>query len=262
MIYLYHFIIKIPPALPLSKFRPMKSEKKRFKYFQALKQNELLLGLEDKDLLLLLDDMEEEILPKHTCSIGNLRTLTTFYFIVSGRLKAYQMEENYAREFTFFLLKKGDVFDILCLLDGCVHEIYYESIDRVVLLSIKMKKMQEWVRKNPGINKNLLPYLGKQMRVIEDYASNVTLIPISARLARLILKYINSESRELELINDLSNEEIANLIGSTRAVVNRHLQQFKQDGIINIGRQKVEIKNLTLLLERANVKYIPPSDPL
>lgn len=238
----------------------MKSDKKRYRHFQALQQNELLKGLEDKDLLLFLDDLEEEILPKNTCSIGNLKTLTTFYFIVAGRLKAYQIEEHTARELTFFILKKGDVFDVLCLLDGCVHDIYYESLDRVGLLSIPMKKMQDWVKEHPGINKNLLPYLSRQLRTLEDYASNITLIPISVRLARLILKNINSESRELELINDLSNEEIANLIGSTRAVVNRHLQHFKKDGIINIGRQKVEIKNINLLLEKANGKFLSPDN--
>ena len=238
----------------------MKSDKKRYRHFQALQQNELLKGLEDKDLLLFLDDLEEEILPKNTCSIGNLKTLTTFYFIVAGRLKAYQIEEHTARELTFFILKKGDVFDVLCLLDGCVHDIYYESLDRVGLLSIPMKKMQDWVKEHPGINKNLLPYLSRQLRTLEDYASNITLIPISVRLARLILKNINSESRELELINDLSNEEIANLIGSTRAVVNRHLQHFKKDGIITIGRQKVEIKNINLLLEKANGKFLSPDN--
>lgn len=238
----------------------MKSDKKRYRHFQALQQNELLKGLEDKDLLLFLDDLEEEILPKNTCSLGNLKTLTTFYFIVFGRLKAYQIEEHTARELTFFILKKGDVFDVLCLLDGCVHDIYYESLDRVGLLSIPMKKMQDWVKEHPGINKNLLPYLSRQLRTLEDYASNITLIPISVRLARLILKNINSESRELELINDLSNEEIANLIGSTRAVVNRHLQHFKKDGIITIGRQKVEIKNINLLLEKANGKFLSPDN--
>ena len=237
----------------------MKSEKKRFKYFQVLQQNELLKGLEDEVLLHFLNDLEEEVMPKYACSLGNLKTLHTFYFIISGRLKAYQIEENNAREFTFFLLKKGDVFDILCLLDGCEHPIYYESLDRVVLLAIPMNKMKNWIKEHPEINKNLLPYLSKQVRVLEEYASNVTLIPIATRLARLILKHINSESKELEFINDLSNEEIANLIGSTRAVVNRHLQQFKHDGIITIGRQKVGIKDLNLLLDKARGQFLPPS---
>lgn len=258
MIYLYKTDILPPLLFPLPVtiiFCFMWSERKRIKYFEALKKNEILKEVEEKDLLEFLDLLTEDVLPKNTCSLNNLKTSNNFHFIISGRLKSYQIDNNSGRELTFFILKQGDVFDILCLLDGCEHDIYYESLERVVLLTIPMAEMKIWLREHPSVNKNLLPYLGRQIRTLEEYASSVTLINISTRLARLILKNINSESQELELINDLSNEEIANLIGSTRAVVNRHLQEFKQDGIITIGRQKVVIKDLNLLLDKAKGKY-------
>lgn len=238
----------------------MRSEKKSKKYFKALKANPLLKDLDEDQLLEIFKHLNVEVWPKATCDFTKRRTLKYFHFIVSGRLKIYQLEANTGREFTFFLLKKGDVFDILCLLDNDEHDVYYETLDRVVLLTVPLPTMRDWVSQYPLINKNILPYLSRQMRILEEYASNITLIDISTRLARLILKNINSESRELELINDLSNDEIANLIGSTRAVVNRHLQQFKNDGILTLGRQKVAIKDLNLLLERANGQ-VPPSPP-
>lgn len=230
----------------------MWSERKRTKFTEALKSNRLLKDLTERELQDLLGDLEEVVWPKNTCNVNKERTSNHFHFVVSGRLKVYQMDWQTGREFTFFLLKKNDAFDTLCLLDGCEHDVYYEALDRVVLLSLPMQQMKKWILNHPQINKNLLPYLSHQMRILEEYASSVTLIDISTRLARLILSNINSESRELELINDLSNEELANLIGSTRAVVNRHLQQFKNDGIIYLGRKKIEVKDLTLLLDKAN----------
>ena len=230
----------------------MWSEKKHAVFFEALKSNKLLKDLPEDELHKLLLEMEEVVWPNNTCSIHLQRTSHYFHFIVSGRLKVYQVEKQSGREFTFFLLEKADAFDILCLLDGCEHDVYYETLDRVVLLSLPMQRMKEWIQKHPGINRNLLPYLSHQMRVLEEYATNVTLVDIPTRLARLILSNVNSESLELELINDLSNEELANLIGSTRAVVNRHLQQFKNEGIITLGRSKVQLINLDLLLQKAS----------
>jgi CRP/FNR family transcriptional regulator len=230
----------------------MRSEKRRIRYSKAIASNSLLKGFPKDELSVLIEELEEVVWPKNTCSISDERTSNHFHFIISGRLKVYQIDRETGREFTFFLLKKNDVFDTLCLLDGCEHAVYYETLDRVVLLSLPMRIMKQWVQDHPGINKNLLHYLAHQMRTLEEYASNVTLTDIPTRLARLILSYINLESKELELINDLSDEELANLIGSTRAVVNRHLQQFKNDGIIDLGRKKVGIKNLGLLLDKAN----------
>lgn len=230
----------------------MWSGKKRVRFTEALKSNMLLKDLPENDLHNFLNELEELVWPQHTCNICRERTSNYFHFIISGRLKVYQLDPDTGREFTFFLLKENDAFDTLCLLDGCEHNVYYESIDKVVLLSLPMEKMKKWIVTHPQINKNLLPYLSRQMRTLEEYASNVTLIDISTRLARLILSNINLKSRELELINDLSDEELAHLIGSTRAVVNRHLQQFKNDGIIYLGRKKLEIKDLDLLLDKAN----------
>lgn len=230
----------------------MGSAKKSSKYVEALRRNKLLKDLPDEDLLQFLSELEEVVWPKNTCSINFQRTSRHFHFIVSGRLKIYQVEPNSGREFTFFILGKTDAFDILCLLDGSEHKVLYETLDRTVLLSLPIDRMKRMAQEHPEINRNLLPYLGHQIRILEEYAANVALIDISTRLARLILNNVNSESKELELINDLSNEELAKLIGSTRAVVNRHLQQFKNEGIIKLGRSRLILQDLDLLLQKAN----------
>jgi CRP/FNR family transcriptional regulator, cyclic AMP receptor protein len=229
------------------------SRSKHRKNSRALQNNKLLKTLNEEQLNGILEQVEEESWPKHTCLVDRTKTLHRFYFLTAGRAKVYKVDPMTGREFTLFLLTKNDAFDILCLLEEQEHEVFYETLDKVTMLSISMDAMRKWVREIPEINRNMLPYLGHQLKIMEEYASNVTLIDISTRLAKLILSNINSESHELELINDLSNEELANLIGSTRAVVNRHLQEFKSDGILYLGRQKVEIRNLQLLLEKAKL---------
>lgn len=223
----------------------------KLKYGEWLKTNKILLDLPPKDLLRFTEDVQKEIWPPHTCSTTHNYTRDRFHFIVSGKLKVFKIDPTTGREFILFLLTKNDAFDLLCLLDNCDHEVHYEALKRTTILSKSTQIMRQWVKENKYINRNVLPYLSQRMRLIEDYAANITLIDISTRLARLILNNINKDSKELELINDLSNEELAQLIGSTRAVVNRHLQIFKQEGILDLGRQSVQVKNLQLLLEKA-----------
>ena len=227
---------------------------KKKKYTQNLRKNKLLKDLGEDQIFQFLSLMEEEVWPKHTCSIEKSHYQEKFHFVISGRLKIYKIDERTGREFSLFILTENDAFDILCLLDGFEHEVFYAALDTATLLSAPMSIMQQWLKEHPELNKNMLPYLSQRMRVLEEYASNITLIDISTRLAKLILSNVNKESRRLELINDLSNEELANLIGSTRAVVNRHLQNFKNEGILDLGRQKLEIRNIELLLEKARAK--------
>lgn len=217
----------------------------------TLQENKLLRGLSQEKFSLISNQVELEIWPKHTCRIDRMKPMQKFYFVLSGRIKVYKVNADSGRELTLFILTKRDAFDLLCLLEEKEHEVFYETLDKVVLFSVPMENMRQWLQEFPEINRNMLPYLGHSLKAMENYASDITMIDISTRLARLILSNINSTSQKLELINDLSNEELANLIGTTRAVINRHLQEFKNEGILYLGRQKLEIRNLQRLLELA-----------
>jgi len=64
-----------------------------------------------------------------------------------------------------------------------------------------------------SVNRTLLPYLGKQIRDLEELASDLSLHDTATRLAKLILRHVDHENQqqqqqELKLINDLSNEEM------------------------------------------------------
>ena len=54
---------------------------------------------------------------------------------------------------------------------------------------------------------------------------------------------MNRESFEIELINELTHLELAAMIGTTRAVLNRHLQEFKEQGVIETGKRQIRVLN-------------------
>ncbi|WP_010232097.1 Crp/Fnr family transcriptional regulator [Gillisia marina] len=215
---------------------------------QKLKDCEIIKKMDPKSKESFLALFHEESWPKNTCILNQEKLFYHFYIILSGRIKMYQVDDVNGKELTLFLLSKNDVFDLYCLLDGTKHNVYYECLDDAIVLAAPMEDIRKWLKDNPENYEQILPYAGKQLRLLEDFVSDITFADISTRLLNLLIKNVNHKSQNLELINDLSNKEIANLIGSTRAVVNRHLQKLKQLGSIKVSRKKMEIKNLKLLL--------------
>jgi len=188
---------------------------------------------------------------------SSLEVSSTFHFIVSGRLKVFKSNPDSGREHTVFVLSQSDVFDVLSLLDTKPHDVYWEALDTLEVLKISMEQMRNWINEYPIMHKAILYYLGDRMRQLMDVATDVTLHSTLVRLSALLLKNINGETRKLELINNLPNEEIAGLIGTTRAVVSRHIQELKRCGAISVSRKQINVKNLELLLSIAEEKYIP-----
>lgn len=219
------------------------------KYEKVLENYPFLKNLEKESFNELLSLFHIESWPQHTCVLNYEKCFNNFYIILFGRVKMYQVDPKNGKEITLFLLAKSDSFDLFCLMDGCEHQVFYECIDNVKVLATPMEDLREWLNKNPKHYKTLLPYVGKQMRLLENYISDITFTDIPTRLMNLFIRNIKGNSDNLYNINDLPNKEIANLIGSTRAVVNRHLQKLKKSGAIEVSRNRVEVKNLSLLLQ-------------
>jgi len=217
------------------------------KYVKVLKNCHLLNNLDKESHNEFLSRFHEEKWPKGTCVLNQEKWFHNFYIILYGRVKMYQVDPKSGKEITLFLLARNDSFDIFCLLDGCQHPVFYESLDSVNLLAAPMVDVREWLNKNPQHYQNLLNYAGKQMRMLENLVSDISFVDIPTRLIKLLIRNVKEDSNNLNLINDLPNKEIAYLIGSTRAVVNRHLQKLRKCGAIEISRNHLGIKNICLL---------------
>jgi len=189
--------------------------------------------------------------------------MTQFYFLQAGQLEMKRNNPDTGREVTLDMLYPGDSFDITILLDGKPHDVILEPVtSSIQLVSVPMVMMRKWIWTYPELNQQFLPYLAHKMREQEDLASNFVLHDLSTRLSRLILKHINKiqsytgkkeDEQKSHLINGLSDETLARMVGSVRQVVNKQLQYWRSQGIINKKRNQLIINDLDEIYKEANL---------
>ncbi len=220
--------------------------------FGVLHRSPLFANLDKPTLENMLLAFHRETWKKKSPAMSSSQTLEHFYLVIAGRLKISRINPDTGRELTIFLLGPGDVFDVICLLDHREHEVIATALDDLEVLCAPLEQAREWGKKHPEFNRTLLPYLGKQIRNLEELASDLSLHDTATRLSKLILRHVDHENQqqELKLINDLSNEELASMIGSVRVVVNRHLIELKKEGILETSRKHMHVKNLHSLVSR------------
>ena len=175
-----------------------------------------------------------------------------FYIFLSGKVKVYQLNLENAKEQTIFLLGLGDMYDTISLLDGKVHEVISEVLEDGDALCLPIEKVREWIDTNPAFNKIFFPYLASQMRKVEELATDLSLYSTSERLIKLILRNITPKGVK-SLLHNLSRTEIANLIGTVRHVVDRHIKELKYDGAIEVKRKQIIIKDIQKLLKKLKI---------
>ncbi len=184
--------------------------------------------------------------------VSDFDTQTYFYFILSGKIKISQINFETSKEQILYLLSGGDMFDIGALLDGKSGEYLIEVMDRSEIVEVPIEDIRELLKSEPAFQRFFFPYVAKQLRTMEELAVDLSLYDVYQRIIRLFAKYVddNANYPKLKIIENLSHEEIASMVGSVRKVVNRTLQKLKKDGIIELSRKQIKLLDLQKLLDK------------
>jgi CRP/FNR family cyclic AMP-dependent transcriptional regulator len=223
----------------------------------VLRDSRLFGGLPPDQCEEVLDGGREQLLSRGQMLYA-LDTHERFHIVLDGRIKLVRASADGSRELVLFLLGPGEGFDIVTLLDGKAHDFSAVAVDDCAILSTSISNVRSWIDRHDGFNRRFLPYLGEQMNALADLASGLALHETHVRLAKLLLDHVDqhSEGRGPCLVNDLSHETIAAMIGTVRQVVNRHLQALKKAGAVDFRRGRLEIKNAERLLERCTASLL------
>ena len=187
---------------------------------------------------------------KDTTIFDSDETLHWFYIIVSGKIKVYEINFETNREQTLYLLVRGDMYDLVTLLDGMEHNLAVDVLETGKVIRFPIEKVREWMRMSIEFERLIFKYVAKQIRNIEDLSIDLSLYDTKERLLKLLLKNIETiESKGVDLLDKLSHTEIANLIGTVRHIIDRHLKSLKEEGIIDKKHKKIELVNAQKLLD-------------
>jgi CRP-like cAMP-binding protein len=236
-------LLKIPNA-------PSPTLVRQSNFFTSLPQ-ELLSGMAAQFRL--------EKWPRNTFVDPNILT-QRFHILLDGQLEIKRSNPDTGREVTLDILYSGDNFDVISLLDKRPHDVILSPLRTLKITSVPIETMRKWLWTYPELNKQFLPYLARKMREQEDLITNVALHDVSTRLSRILLKHINKiqcysgkadREHEAHLINGLSDEVLGRMVGSVRQVVNKQLQHWKSQGILNKKRNQLMINDLEALEREA-----------
>ncbi len=211
----------------------------------------------DEDTLKSMISECEEIRFKKSETIDYKEGERDLFIILSGRLKVTHIDYHTGRSLALFLKSKGDIFDLFTLLDGKEHVIFPVVLDDMRALRISIDRAREWILEYRDFNVAFLPYLGEKMRELEEFGTGLVFHDTVTRLAKLILNHTHCDSEDghfhpVKLINDLSHEALAELIGSVRQVVTLQISKLKEENIIMQKRGHLIVSDLKKLIHKCD----------
>ena len=113
----------------------------------------------------------------------------------------------------------------------------------------------KWIADHPEISEQLLRVLARRLRRINSALADLIFTDVPGRVAKTLLQLANrfgtQEGGALRVNHDLTQEEIAQLVGASRETVNKALATFVYRGWIRLEGKSVLIIDTEHLAKRA-----------
>jgi CRP/FNR family cyclic AMP-dependent transcriptional regulator len=168
------------------------------------------------------------------------------YIIVSGKVKIGRRSPG-GRESLLTIMGPSDMFGELSILDPGPRTSSATTITDLCAVSIDRETLRAWMVEHPEITERLLRLLARRLRRANDSVADLIFTDVPGRVAKLLLqlaqKFGTQEDGAPRVTHDLTQEEIAQLVGTSRESVNKVLADFAHRGWITVEGKSVLISN-------------------
>ena len=174
------------------------------------------------------------------------------YIVESGRVRIFLPTQG-GEELTVDVAGPGDVFGELALLDGRPRSASAGTLEDTVTFTISRDEFQKYLERAPQLAAALVELLSSRLRHVTEYAESLAFLDVHGRLARTLLEMserygVHKDGIEIDF--DLTQADLATMVGATRERVNRALATFRAQGLIELRGRKIVLLDTDRLRQR------------
>src|SRR2546427_6397412 len=169
------------------------------------------------------------------------------FFIQSGKVKKTVVSEQ-GKEAVVALLGTGDFFGEGCLSGQPLRLATVSAMTECVIVQITKADITRVIHEEPAFGELFIAHLlARNSRIEEDLVDRV-FNSSEKRLARIILLLANfgKDGRPEPIIAKISQETLADMIGTTRSRVSFFMNKFRELGFVDYNGGQIEVHSSLL----------------
>lgn len=211
-------------------------------------------GVDPEAVQALLTELETVRFPRGTTIFNEGEPGDRLYIIIDGKVKLARHSSD-GRENLLTIMGPSDMFGELSIFDPGPRTSSAVCVTEVTAASMNSDLLHQWIDDHPDISAQLLRMLARRLRRTNNSLADLIFTDVPGRVAKALLQLANrfgtQEGANLRVTHDLTQEEIAQLVGASRETVNKALATFAHRGWIRLEGKSVLIVDTESLAKRA-----------
>jgi len=176
------------------------------------------------------------------------------YILLTGKVKLGHTSVD-GRENLLAVLGPGEIVGELTLFDPGPRSATATAVATTELLALEHNQLMGFIDSHPTLAKDMLRALAVRLRLTNTALADLVFSDVPGRVAKALLDLAERFGAPTEdgihVPHDLTQEELAQLVGASRETINKSLAEFSSRGWIRLEGRAVTLIDVERLKRRA-----------
>jgi CRP-like cAMP-binding protein len=166
----------------------------------------------------------------------------SLYIIRHGRVKISLLNSD-GKDLIINIYGPGEVFGEMSLFDGLPRSATATAINKVEALRLGRPAFTDLLAALPQLALNIIALLSRRLRYTTEQTELLGLFGAYERVSFKLLQLAQTQGGSGPLTLNLSQQELAAMLGLTREWLNKVLNIFAEQGVVELQWGKIVVKN-------------------
>lgn len=161
---------------------------------------------------------------------------SSLYILEAGLVRIFRLSEK-GLETSLGYVKPGEVFGELTIFGDYPRESFAQAVEKSVVWRIPRQVFQPYVESTPSLAFEISKQIGERLKRIESRVENLVFRDVHTRVILILTELASNFGNErddgsVEIDVQITQSELATLVGSSRQSVNASLSELTKQGMI------------------------------
>jgi CRP/FNR family cyclic AMP-dependent transcriptional regulator len=203
----------------------------------VLERVALFSNLDKREITKLEAIGQKRSVPKNTMVISEGDDTDSLYIVIKGKAHALRSDES-GRQLIVNSFGPYDYFGEMSFFDRNVRCATVIAKEKCTLLILPRRGFFDFAAKHPQIYGNVIRALLEKLRKATQQIEEMAFLDVYGRLARLLIEKQNADG---VIEERLTQQEFADMVGSSRETVNRIFNELVSGGYLHKAHGRIKL---------------------
>ena len=209
--------------------------------FSGLKEIPFLSGLPDETLSALASHAKQNTFPKNAFIITEGDETNSLYILLSGKIRVFTSDAQ-GKEVTLLIQTPVTYFGELALLSSEPRSASVITLEKTRCAIIAQSDFKKWLFDHPDVAFGLIQDLAGTVRRLTDKVKLLALSNVYERTIQALQEMATKEGDIFVINNRPTQQELANIVGSSREMINKIMKELTKGSYIVIEGKSLRIE--------------------